>query len=62
MRPRAENGLEYLKGAMDNLMNPMAATLGGAKMSTNIPGAEAVLDTFSDLGSWKAFEDCHTCS
>merc|ERR1719284_428506 len=41
--------LDYLKGAVDSPVKPMAAIVGGAKVSTKIPVIEAMLDKVDKL-------------
>jgi len=41
--------LDYLKGAVDAPMKPMAAIVGGAKVSTKIPVIESMLDKVDKL-------------
>merc|ERR1719379_1121077 len=41
--------LDYLKGAVDEPKKPMAAIVGGAKVSTKIPVIEAMLDKVDKL-------------
>merc|ERR1719190_229931 len=41
--------LDYLKGAVDNPKKPMAAIVGGAKVSTKIPVIESMLDKVDKL-------------
>jgi phosphoglycerate kinase len=41
--------LDYLKGAIDSPLKPMAAILGGAKVSTKIPVIESMLDKVDKL-------------
>merc|ERR1719284_502830 len=41
--------LDYLKGAVDSPVKPMAAIVGGAKVSTKIPVIESMLDKVDKL-------------
>lgn len=41
--------LDYLKGAVDEPLRPMAAIVGGAKVSTKIPVIESMLDKVDTL-------------
>jgi len=41
--------LDYLKGAVDSPQRPMAAVVGGAKVSTKIPVIESMLDKVDKL-------------
>merc|ERR1712046_500584 len=41
--------LDYLKGAVDSPSKPMAAIVGGAKVSTKIPVIESMLDKVDKL-------------
>merc|ERR1711972_875280 len=41
--------LDYLKGAVDSPQKPMAAIVGGAKVSTKIPVIESMLDKVDKL-------------
>merc|ERR1712048_909453 len=41
--------LEYLQGAVDTPVKPMAAIVGGAKVSTKIPVIESMLDKVDKL-------------
>merc|ERR1712083_306129 len=41
--------LDYLKGAVDSPAKPMAAIVGGAKVSTKIPVIESMLDKVDKL-------------
>merc|ERR1711972_797478 len=44
-----EEGLDYLKGAVDEPQRPMCAIVGGAKVSTKIPVIESMLEKVDKL-------------